>query len=111
MVLTSCICVISALLWDYVVRTGHRWLLLLVMALLAILSAFGLYHYEDLFPGLVASGWDGLYDRKAMAGLIWLLACLLAFPCLVVVAIARFFCRPRRRRRRRGTRRRTAPRR
>ncbi len=39
-----------------------------------------------------------------MAGLIWLLACLLAFPCLVVVAIARFFCRPRRRRRRRQRR-------
>lgn len=104
MVLTSCICVISALLWDYVVCTGHRWLLLLVMALLAILSAAGLYHYEDLFPSLVASGWDGLYDRKAMAGLIWLLACLLAFPCLVVVAIARFFCRPRRRRKRRQRR-------
>ena len=104
MVITSCICVVSARLWDYVVRTGHRWLLLLVALLLAVLSAFGLYHYEDLFPGLVASGWDGLYDRKAMAGLIWLLACLLAFPCLVVVAIARFFCRPRCRRRRRQRR-------
>ena len=104
MIITSCICVVSALLWDYVVRTGHRWLLLLVALLLAVLSAFGLYHYEDLFPGLVASGWDGLYDRKAMAGLIWLLACLLAFPCLVVVAIARFFCRPRHRRRRRQRR-------
>ena len=42
--------------------------------LLAVLSAAGLYHYEDLFPGLIASGWEGLYDGKAMAGLIWLLA-------------------------------------
>lgn len=99
MVITSCICVVAALLWDYVVRTGHRWLLFLGTLLLAVLSAAGLYHYEDLFPGLIASGWEGLYDGKAMAGLIWLLACLLAFPCLVVVAIARFFCRPRRRRR------------
>ena len=109
MVITSCICVVAALLWDYVVRTGHRWLLLLGTLLLAVLSAAGLYHYEDLFPGLIASGWEGLYDGKAMAGLIWLLACLLAFPCLVVVAIARFFCRPRRRRRGRRRHARRAP--
>lgn len=108
MVITSCICVVAALLWDYVVRTGHRWLLLLGTLLLAVLSAAGLYHYEDLFPGLIASGWEGLYDGKAMAGLIWLLACLLAFPCLVVVAIARFFCRPRRRRRGRRRQRRSS---
>ena len=64
MVITSCICVVAALLWDYVVRTGHRWLLLLGTLLLAVLSAAGLYHYEDLFPGLIASGWEGLYAAR-----------------------------------------------
>ena len=101
MIITSCICVISSLLWDYVVRTNHRWLLLLLSLLLSVLSAAGLYHYENLFPAWIASGWEGLYDGKAMAGLIWLLACILAFPCLIVMAIARFFCRPRRRRQKR----------
>ena len=67
MVLTSCICVVSALLWDYVVRTGHRWLLLLVMALLAILSAAAFITMKTSFLALSHRA-GCLYDRKAMAG-------------------------------------------
>ena len=55
---------------------------------LTLLSAVGFSSYEEAFPGMVLSGWDGLYDGKGMAALIWLLAFFLALPCLIVVALA-----------------------
>ena len=47
---------------------------------LTLLSAVGFSSYEEAFPGMVLSGWDGLYDGKGMAALIWLLAFFLALP-------------------------------
>ncbi|WP_293985523.1 metallophosphoesterase [uncultured Megasphaera sp.] len=105
MIITTVLCILTGLLWDYAARTGHRRLLLFADLVLSILSAVGLAHYEEIFPSLAASGWDGLYDWKAMAGLIWLLAAILAFPFLLLVDALSLPFRTRRRRRRRRRRR------
>lgn len=88
MIFTSCVCVLASFLWDYTFRSGHRKALILGTLGLTLLSVAGFSYYEDAFPGLVLSGWDGLYDGRSMAALVWLLAFFLALPCLIVVALA-----------------------
>lgn len=88
MIFTSCVCVLASFLWDYTFRSGHRKALILGTLGLTLLSVAGFSHYEEAFPGLILSGWDGLYDGRSMAALVWLLAFFLALPCLIVVALA-----------------------
>ena len=65
MIFASCVCVLAAVLWDYVFRSGHRKALILGTLVLTLLSAVGFSSYEEAFPGMVLSGWDGLYDARA----------------------------------------------
>lgn len=79
MIFTSCVCVLASFLWDYTFRSGHRKALILGTLGLTLLSVAGFSHYEEAFPGLILSGWDGLYDGRSMAALVWLLAFF--WPC------------------------------
>lgn len=84
----SAVCLLSTLLWEAVMRPRHWKKILFASLLLTLLAAYGLQQYSLQFPFLITQAHVRFYELGAMLPLVWFLAFWMAFPCLLLVAIA-----------------------
>ena len=98
MIIMSCICVCSAVLWNYIYRRS-RWLALVVfVAAATVIAGAGLSYYGRVFPAVQGTVEGTLLMYGSLGAISWFFLFFLAFPVLVVASAAVFIERRLRRR-------------
>ena len=97
MIIMSCICVCSAVLWNYIYRRS-RWLALVVfVAAATVIAGAGLSYYGRVFPAVQGTVEGMLLMYGSLGAISWFFLFFLAFPVLVVASAAVFIERRLRR--------------
>lgn len=86
MIIMSCICVLSLILWMYLYKPRHR-LIIAAAGIAATLAAgYELSYYGSTFPVIFDGAEAAPLFYGALASLSWFLMFLLAFPLLLICA-------------------------
>lgn len=90
MIIMSCICVCSAVLWNYIYRRS-RWIALIVfVAAATVIAGAGLAYYGRVFPAVQGTMEGLLLMYGSLGAISWFFLFFLSFPVLVIGAVIVF---------------------
>ena len=106
MIIMSCLCVVSALLWNYIYRRKRWAAIVAAVAAATVVAALGLSYYGKVFPDVQATTQGVFLLYSSLLSVSWFFLFLLSFPVLAIAAVVVFVWRRARRwkQRRKGIR-------